>query len=84
MSRELKEVHWFVDGVHRSADEPRKSNSNASCAHECVQAICDNGWSSWGDYATSFDVVILKPAEWVGRYPVEVEQLPNFIVGRPQ
>ncbi len=83
-TQELAEVHWYVDGCHASADDPHKSNSNASSARECVQAICENWWPSGGDYALSFDVVILRPTEWVGRYPVEVETVPNFVVGKPQ
>ena len=79
----MKTVHWFVDGCHKSADDPHKSNSNANSAKECVNAICENWWPSSGDYATNFDVVILAPTEWVGRYPVEVESIPNFLVGKP-
>lgn len=75
------EVHWYVDGVHASADAPHKSNSNAASAREAVSAICDNCWSSW-DYPMSFDVVLIAPPEWAGRYPVEVETVPNFIVGK--
>ena len=82
MTRELAEVHWYVDGVHASEDNPHKSNSNASSARECVQAICDSCWSSWGDYPLEFDVVIIKPKEWAGRYPVEVEHMPNFTIGK--
>lgn len=77
------EVHWYVDGVHASADNPHKSNSNAASARDAVNAICDNCWASWGDYPTSFDVVLTAPAEWAGRYPVEVETVPSFIVGKP-
>lgn len=84
MTVSLDEVHWYVDGVHRSEDDPHKSRSNAIDARQAVQAICESGWSSWGDYAQSFDVVILRPSKWVGRYPVEVETMPNFVVGKPQ
>lgn len=76
-------VDWYVDGVHRSAKSPHKSNSNAATARDAVRAICESCWSGW-DYPTSFDVVILQPTEWVGRYPVEVETLPSFVVGKPQ
>lgn len=57
----MKVVHWFVDGCHRSADDPHKSNSNASCAREAVGAICENWWPSYGDYPLNFDVVITAP-----------------------
>lgn len=77
----MKVVHWFIDGCHCSADDPHKSNSNASSALEAVRAICDNWWASHGDYPLSFDVIIVAPAEWSGRYPVEVESIPNFIIG---
>ena len=79
----MKVVHWFVDGCHKSADNPHKSNSNANSARECVNAICENWWASSGDYAMNFDVVIVSPPEWIGRYPVEVESVPNFIIGKP-
>lgn len=78
----LRTVHWYVDGCHKSADAPHKSHSNATTARECVAAICDSWWPSHGDYPMAFDVVITSPPEWIGRYPVEVETLPNFIIGR--
>lgn len=78
----MRTVHWFVDGCHKSADDPHKSNSNARSAREAVQAICNNWWPSNGDYPLAFDVVITAPAEWIGRYPVEVETVPNFVIGR--
>lgn len=84
MTQELIEVHWYADGCHASAGHPHKSRLNASSARDCVQAICDNCWASWGDYPMAFDVVILKPEKWIGRYPVEVEQMPNFIIGKTQ
>lgn len=84
MARGLVEVKWYVDGCHRSADDPHRSNSNATCARDAVRAISESWWPSGGDYATQFDVVIISPTEWVGRYPVEVESVPNFVVGKPQ
>lgn len=78
----MKVVHWFVDGCHRSADDPHKSNSNATCARDAVSAICENWWPQHGDYPLNFDVVITAPDEWIGRYPVEVESIPNFIIGK--
>ena len=76
-------VHWYVDGCHRCADDPHRSNSNARSAKEAVAAICENWWPSHGDYPLSFDVVIMAPSEWIGRYPVEVESVPHFVVGKP-
>lgn len=83
MAKELAVVKWYVDGCHRSADDPHLSHSNATCARDAVRAIIENWWPSGGDYALNFDVVILAPTEWVGRYPVEVESVPNFVVGKP-
>jgi hypothetical protein len=78
----MKVVHWFVDGRHCNAEDPHKSHSNARNAREEVGAICENWWPSHGDYPLNFDVVITAPAEWAGRYPVEVESIPNFIIGK--
>lgn len=77
-------VRWYVDGCHRSEDDPHLSHSNADCARDAVRAIAESWWPSGGDYTQNFDVVILSPTEWVGRYPVEVESVPHFVIGNPQ
>jgi hypothetical protein len=77
-------VRWYVDGEH-DPDDPKETTANDfSDAEWVVRTIAEKWWHKSGDYSTAFDIVVVAPAQFVGRYPVEVESVPHFVVGKPQ
>lgn len=79
----MTEVHWYVDGCH-DPDDPKVSKVLLFYdTQDLVRGLAEQWWHRSGDYSTAFDFVIVKPTEHVGKYPIEVESVPHFVIGKP-
>lgn len=82
----LTSVRFYMDGWH-DPEDPRHADvavCDGDDGRDVARAIAEAWWHRDGDYSTAFDVVIVAPTQFVGRYPVEVESMPHFVVGKPQ
>lgn len=76
-------VKWYVDGCGDPDDPNETETSKHSDRELLIGTIAEKWWHRSGDYSPAFDLVVVSPSQFVGRYPVKVESVPHFRVGKP-
>ena len=75
-------ISWYVDGHHDPDDARETYASEFSDKEYVVQRIAEKWWHKSGDYQTAFELIVISPSQFSGRYPIEVESVPHFVVGK--